>query len=237
VGLVLLLACHAVVAAAAPGGQPRIARFGAGDQAATLGAPADSVNFGQEPASSAVIHLAQWVVASRDNGGKAYLIIDKVNAKVFVFDAAGHLRGAAPALLGAARGDDSVEGIGHQKMSTIRPQDRTTPAGRFVATLGHGVHGNEILWISYADSIALHPVVKGTPQERRAQRLQSATATDNRISYGCINVPLVFYEKFVSPAFINAGVVYILPEIRSARGLFGSYRGAYTPSAAGQVRP
>jgi hypothetical protein len=237
VGLMLLLACQAATAAESEG-QPGAARFGAGDQAATVGAPADVMNFGQESASPAVTHIAQWVVTSRDNGGMSYLIIDKVNAKVFVFNAAGHLQGAAAALLGSARGDDSAEGVGNQKMSAILPKDRTTPAGRFVASLGQGVHGNEILWVDYTNAIALHPVAKGTPQERRAQRLQSATVTDNRISFGCINVPLAFYEKFVSPAFANTGgVVYILPETRSARGLFGSYGDEASTPTYDQLQP
>ncbi|KZC15959.1 hypothetical protein RHOFW510R12_08005 [Rhodanobacter sp. FW510-R12] len=153
-----------------------------------------------------------------------YVIIDKVNAQVFVFDPAGHLQAAAPALLGWARGDRSVEGIGDRKMSTIRPQDRITPAGRFTASLGHNSQGKEILWIDYKDAIALHPVVKGTPRERRAERLKSPAAADKRISYGCINVPLKFYEKFISPAFAHtSGIVYILPEEPSTGDLFGSY--------------
>ncbi|TAM63359.1 MAG: L,D-transpeptidase [Rhodanobacter sp.] len=151
-----------------------------------------------------------------------YLIIDKINAAVFIFDAAGHLQAGAPALLGLARGDHSVEGVGDERISAIRPQDRITPAGRFVASLGHDPHGKEILWVDYNDAIALHPVVKGTPRERRAERLQSATSADNRISYGCINVPLKFYKRFVSPAFTHtSGIVYILPEISSTRRLFG----------------
>lgn len=178
-----------------------------------------------DPASSKVTDLAQWVVASHDNDGMPYVIIDKVNAEVFLFDAAGHLQSAAPALLGLARGDRSVKGIGDEKMSAIRPQDRITPAGRFVASLGHDPHGKEILWVDYKDAIALHPVVKGTPQERRAERLASPTSADNRISYGCINVPLTFYRKFISPAFAHtSGVVYILPEESSVRGFFGSYK-------------
>ena len=76
--------------------------------------------------------------------------------------------------------------------------------------------------IDYEAAIALHPVVKGTPVERRAERLDSATAEDNRISYGCINVPVQFYQEVVSPAFSNTnGVVYILPEKTSVPKFFG----------------
>lgn len=206
VALAAVLACHAATAAVRP-----------------------------DPASSKVSNLAHWVIASHDNDHMPYVIIDKVNAEVFLFDAAGHLQAAAPALLGLARGDRSVKGIGEEKMSAIRPQDRITPAGRFVASLGRDPHGKEILWVDYKDAIALHPVVKGTPQERRAERLASPTSADNRISYGCINVPLVFYRKFISPAFAHtSGVVYILPEESSVRGFFGSYKlGAGTGSSTG----
>ena len=152
------------------------------------------------------------------------MIVDKVNAQVLVFDIDGGLKGAASALLGLARGDDSTPGIGERKLSTILPHERTTPAGRFVASLDRDLHGTEILWIDYATALALHRVVKGTPSEQRAQRLASATSADKRISFGCINVPVSFYDKVVSPAFTGTnGVVYILPETRTPQEVFGSY--------------
>lgn len=181
-------------------------------------------DFRQESASPEVKHVAHWAVDSADNGGRPYLIVDKVNAKVFVFDARGHLQGVEPALLGMVPGDRSAKGIGDQKLSAIRPEDRTTPAGRFVASLDRDLQGQSILWIDYASALALHRVVKGKPSERRAERLQSATPQDNRISYGCINVPVKFFENVVGPAFTNTdGVVYILPESGTARETFGSY--------------
>lgn len=173
-------------------------------------------------ASPDVRYVADWVARSGDNAGLPYVIVDKVNAAVFVMDANGHLDGAAPALLGIAQGDGSVAGIGDRKLSAIRPDERTTPAGRFVASLGEDLHGQDILWIDYGNALALHRVVKGTPAERRAQRLQSETSDDNRISYGCINVPVEFYDDVVHPAFATtSGVVYILPETSSVRDAYG----------------
>ena len=181
------------------------------------------VDFQQEPASSEVRYVAGWIANSGDNRGMPYAIIDKVNAKVFVFDTGGNLQGAAPALLGMARGDNSVPGIGERKLSTIRPEERSTPAGRFVSSLSSDVSGKQILVIDYAASLSLHPLAKGTPAERRAQRLESATSEDNRISYGCINVPVKFYQKVISPAFTKTnGLVYILPETSKASDMFGS---------------
>lgn len=181
-------------------------------------------HFGQESASPEASHVADWVADSGDNQGMPFMIVDKVHARVLMFNADGRLQGAAPALLGLARGDDSVPGIGDRKLSTILPEERTTPAGRFVASLGRDLHGQEMLWVDYETAISLHRVVKGKPSEQRAQRLNSATAADNRVSYGCINVPVNFYDEVVRPAFTGTnGIVYVLPETRSARAVFGSY--------------
>ena len=180
-------------------------------------------SFNKQTTSSEVVYVADWVTRTRDNAGMPYIIVDKANAEVFVFDVRGRLQGAAPALLGMERGDGSAQGLGTRKMSAIRPTQRTTPAGRYVASLGRDLHGGDILWIDYANAIAMHRVVKGTPAEHRAQRLESETSQDNRISYGCINVPVKFYESIVSPAFVNTnGVVYILPEMSAARDMFKS---------------
>lgn len=197
-------------------------------------------NFEGEAASVEAAQLAHWVVDSSNNQGMPFVILDKVHARVFVFHASGRLRGASAALLGLARGDDSSPGIGTRKLSAIAPAERTTPAGRFVASLDRDTHGIEMLWVDYDAAISLHRVVAGTAAEKRAHRLDSATAADNRISYGCINVPAKFYDQVVSPAFTGTnGVVYVLPETRSAREVFGSYEvsDAVPPAAASTSRP
>ena len=78
-----------------------------------------------------------------------FIIVDKPKARVLAFDADGHLLGASPALLGLARGDDSVPGIGERPMADIRPEERTTPAGRFAAEMGRNANGEDILWVDY----------------------------------------------------------------------------------------
>lgn len=167
--------------------------------------------------------MADWVVDSGDSRGMPFAIVDKTDAKVFVFDAQRRLRGVAPALLGLARGDDSVPGIGDRKLSDIRPEERTTPAGHFVAMLGDNMRGEDVLWVDYDGGVSMHRVITTNPAERRVQRLATATPLDNRISYGCINIPAKFYENVVRPAFTGTtGIVYVLPETRSAREVFAS---------------
>jgi hypothetical protein len=134
------------------------------------------------------------------------------------------LRGAAPALLGLAVGDNSIAGIGKMALSKIKPDERTTPAGRFVAALGRDTHNKEILWVDYDLGIALHRVITTQPKERRLQRLDSNDPLEHRISYGCINVPIKFYDNVVSPAFTRTnGIVYVLPDTRLVKEVFGSY--------------
>ena len=188
------------------------------------GKPVRLANFGMEAFSPESRKLADWVVDSADNGKLPFMIIDKVQARVFVFDVQGQLRGATAALLGLAIGDHTVPGIGQRKLSSIRPDERTTPAGRFVASLDRDIHGHEVLWVDYDSALSLHRVVTGQPKERRAERLASPSPLDNRISFGCINVPVKFYEQVISPSFTGTnGIVYILPETRTAAQVFGSY--------------
>ena len=173
-------------------------------------------------ASPEVHRVAHWIGESGDNAGLPFMLIDKVSARVFVFDAAGKLQGDDAALLGSARGDKTATGIGDLSLSAIRPEDRTTPAGRFVAHLDKDIKGRDVLLIDYDASIALHAVVPGTAKERRAERLRSETPDDNRISFGCINVQPAFYHSVVAPAFKQTpGVVYILPETSPAGEWFG----------------
>lgn len=181
-------------------------------------------NFELERASPDARHLADWVVDSGDNQRLPFAIVDKIDARVYVFGADGRLRGAAAALLGLARGDDSAPGIGKRPLSRIPPDERTTPAGRFMASMDRDEHGKAILWVDYHDGIALHAVITTNPKERRLQRLATPTTLDNRISWGCINVPAKFFADVVRPAFTGTySIVYVLPDTKPVSEVFASY--------------
>lgn len=191
---------------------------------AAAGGPGQARLLG-EPASEAARQMADWVVRSGDNHGRPFLIIDKVAAKVFVFRLDGQLRGAAPALLGLTRSDETVPGIGERRLATITAAERTTPAGRYVAYIGKDLT-SDVLWIDYQSALSLHRVIT-TGKDHRLQRLATTTPDDNRISYGCINVPISFYETVVLPAFDRTdGIVYILPEVRPLAEVFPGYAAA-----------
>ena len=66
-------------------------------------------------------------------------------------------------------------------------------------------------------------VITTNPAERRLQRPATPSASDNRISYGCINVPAAV-DSTVRPAFAAApGVVHMLPESGALRADFPGY--------------
>jgi len=173
------------------------------------------------PQSQAAARLADWVVGSADNNGVPFVIVDKLAALVFVYDADGRLLGAEPALLGLAVGDDSVPGIGDRPLSAISPEERTTPAGRFVAGYGPASGQPPVLWVDFATAISLHPVVTSNRRERRLERLESPDPDEKRITYGCINVSAEFYQTVVREVFKDTrGVFYILPDTKPLEEVF-----------------
>ena len=93
---------------------------------------AHALDLGGAAVSADARYVAQWVLDSHDNGDKPFVIVDKKDATVFVFGAKGTLVGATPALLGFARGDHSVPGVGELAPARIPLADRTTPAGSAV---------------------------------------------------------------------------------------------------------
>ncbi len=221
--------CGRAVDAPAPGSPSAVAASAAGpaDHAARqpegrAAAPAPRpTGFGKTQPSGDARSVAERAVTFGDAKGLPFLIVDKTAARVFAFDGEGRFVADSAALLGSARGDDSVPGIGDRPLAKILPDERTTPAGRFNAELGENTHGEDILWVDYDNAVSMHRVRAVKASEKRLQRLASPSAADNRISYGCINVPASFYDDVVKPLFApRNGIVYVLPETRPVDTLF-----------------
>ena len=178
-------------------------------------------DFGVEVASEDAQFIANWVADSGDNNQSSFVIIDKKQAQVFVFDKDAKILGATPVLLGAAKGDDAVSGIGQRPISQVLPEERTTPAGRFMGEPGRNASGEDIVWVDYDAAVSMHRVRVVDPKERRLERLATPSIEDNRITYGCVNIPVQFFETVLNPEFNKKyGVVYVLPESRSVREVF-----------------
>ncbi|MDB5743187.1 MAG: hypothetical protein JWR68_1502 [Polaromonas sp.] len=190
-------------------------------------------DFSAEPASPDARFIANWVADSGDNRSLPFVIIDKKNTRVYVFNASGKLLGATPVLLGAAVGDDSVPDIGKRPLSEVSPEERTTPAGRFIGEPGRNLTGEDVVWVDYDAAVSMHRVRTGNAKEHRLERLASPTIDDNRISFGCVNMPVAFYENVLSPVFkVSYGVVYVLPEVKPVGEVFAA---AYDPAVRHRI--
>lgn len=181
-------------------------------------------NFKGEPASVDVHYAANWITGNDDNQKRPFVIVDKKNAQLFLFGASGDLIGTTAILLGLGLGDHSVPNIARRTLSSLRAEEQTTPSGRFRSEPGHNLQGENIVWVDYEAKIAIHRLRPDVGQENRSGRLASVTSDDNRISMGCIVVPVSFYENIVRPVLgKNYGVVYVLPETHSAHAMFGAF--------------
>ena len=79
------------------------------------------------------------------------------------------------------------------------------------------VSTNQVPWVHWA---MLRPA---PAHERRPQRMASSDPAERRITYGCIVVPVAFYEDVIAPTLgRRRGVVYVLPEHGPMQALLGS---------------
>lgn len=201
-------------------------------------APANDTAAAEESPSDAASRVMDWIASSGDNRSLPYVIVDKKAATAFLFDAEGNFVTKAPVLLGIALGDDATPGIGTKSLAEIGPAEKTTPAGRYLAKFGRAAGNQRVLWVDYSTSVAMHMIPKGNPKEKRRERMLSATPDDNRITFGCINVPIAFHNKHLRPLFQKkGGYVYVLPDTKPLEAVFPplhaqAFRGASSPQTA-----
>jgi len=175
----------------------------------------------KQPSADAA-RLVDWVTASGDAHGKPFAVVDKRAARLYVFDAHGHLAGATPALLGSTIGDFTVPGVGQRAQDgTIRRDERTTPAGRFEAEPGENNKGERVVWVDYDSAFAIHRLRPGFSYGARSTRLASAQAAGKRVSWGCVVVPVAFYQQVVDRVLGHGrSVVYVMPEMAPLQKVF-----------------
>lgn len=166
--------------------------------------------------------LAEWVVESKDAKGRPFAIVDKRAAHIYVFGADGRLAGHSPALLGSTFGDHTVPGVGQRAQTgNVLADERTTPAGRFEAEPGENAKGEPIVWVDYASAFAIHRLRPGFAYQARATRLADARAAGRRVSWGCVVVPVSFYEGVVDKVLGRSrSVVYVMPEAGPLQTVF-----------------
>lgn len=180
--------------------------------------PEKRADFGGVRASKAVINTANWVVANGDAKGTPFVVADKRGGLIYVFDVQGTLVHKAPALYGKTVGDIVPEMQPDRPMWSETDKEKVTPSGRFEASMGVAIDeeklGRTLDFLQGEDSdLAIHRLYLGNEADNRPARLSTRSASDNRISYGCINVSDSVMDSVIDPLFSpEGGVVYILPE-------------------------
>lgn len=230
-GLVVVVIALPVIALRPKAPPPLLPFEHGGLSASERPAPARRADFTGEEVSDEARIVADWVARSGDNGGRPFAILDKRGARLFVFEPGARLVGTTLVLLGSARGDESAPGIGDKPLALIQAHERTTPAGRFISEPGRDTYGEQVVWVDYDGAVAMHRVRVVDPKERRFERIATPRIDDKRISNGCINVPIDFFDGIVAPWLLRStAVVYILPEVKALHEVFRLRDGALPPA-------
>jgi hypothetical protein len=191
---------------------------------AALAQPAGAapLNFASTKPTTEARRLVDWVTQTGDHRGRPFAVVDKRAARLYVFRADGSLAGHTPALLGSTPGDHTVPGVGARAQAGyVGPDERTTPAGRFDAVPGENVNGEHVVWVDYESAFAIHRLRPGFSYQARASRLGGGQAGGQRVSWGCVVVPVAFYREVVERVLGRArSVVYVMPETTSLQRVF-----------------
>lgn len=150
-----------------------------------------------------------WVKATHDNNGKVFVVADKNEGKIYVVDSNGKVLDTQNAIFGRNKSNDNVANstpsgrFKLQKALTTKASDKRV-FGDDVLTLTDTVTGNNVTKKD-GGVIAMHRLWN---KPERVKAINSATASDNYMSAGCINVPTAFYNSAVDS--LDGAMVYIL---------------------------
>jgi hypothetical protein len=167
---------------------------------------------------------------AQQNGDREYLMVDKAQGKITLFENGSAIFSAA-ALTGESKADRLPPGTLSKEFSQLGVlNDKVTPAGRFTVSRDFSDEYGALLDINEIQgrdwTISIHQVYLGTPSERRADRLQSPHRGDKHITHGCINVTRetlhLLMDKLPER---QPTVLYILPHDQSETSEFLAKRG------------
>lgn len=145
--------------------------------------------------------------------GKWFMVADKPNGMLHIFKEDGSHALSDPTLYGKDTGDVLAA------VSSLEGGAKTTPAGKFTLKARASTYagGQELILVEskdYTGYIAIHAADTSTPSENRLGRLDTPTAADNRVSYGCINTKHDTFVNDIAPniANLDGGMVFVLPD-------------------------
>jgi uncharacterized protein YbcI len=170
-----------------------------------------------EAAKSKMSPLAQDVYGAMApvamKTGKWFMVADKPNGMLHIFKEDGSHALSDPTLYGKDKGDVL------DKVSSLEGGPKVTPAGKFTMKESPADYAGKTSLIlveskDHTGYIAIHAADVSTPSENRLGRLDTPTAEDNRVSYGCINTKHDTFIKKIKPniASLDGGLIFVLPE-------------------------
>jgi len=149
--------------------------------------------------------------------GKWFMVADKPNGMLHIFKKDGSHALSDPTLYGKDKGDVM------EAVSSLEGGAKVTPAGKFtLKSMKSEYAGKQMLvLVESKDStgyIAIHAADVSTPSENRLGRLDTPTAEDNRVSYGCINTKHDTFVNKIVPNIdsLDGGLIFVLPETAEA---------------------
>ena len=145
--------------------------------------------------------------------GKWFMVADKPNGMLHIFKEDGSHALSDPTLYGKDTGDVLAA------VSSLEGGAKVTPAGTFTLKARPSTYagGQELILVEskdYTGYIAIHAADTSTPSENRLGRLDTPSAADNRVSYGCINTKHDTFINEIAPniANLDGGMVFVVPD-------------------------
>ena len=159
-----------------------------------------------------------WVVDNKDHKGKSFVVADKAKGVIHVVSPDGKVLNTQNALFGKGKGNSAVTGNTPSGRFALKKTDTKTLTKADQKAFGDSVldladpHTGRAITAEDGLIFAMHRVMN-TPQRHKA--LNTATANDNYITNGCINIPTAFYDTAVDG--LDGAMVYILDMPQTAK--------------------
>jgi hypothetical protein len=168
--------------------------------------------------------------------GKWFMVADKPNGMLHIFKEDGSHALSDPTLYGKDTGDVM------EAVSSLEGGAKVTPAGKFTLKARPSTYagGQELILVEskdYTGYIAIHAADTSTLSENRLGRLDTPTAADNRVSYGCINTKHDTFINEIAPniANLDGGMVFVVPDAQEqAAQMFAAETRTETRTEGGQ---
>ena len=164
------------------------------------------------------------------------MVADKPNGMLHIFKEDGSHALSDPTLYGKDTGDVM------ETVSSLKGGAKITPAGKFTLKARASTYagGQELILVEskdYTGYIAIHAADTSDASENRLGRLDTPTAADNRVSYGCINTKHDTFINEIAPniANLDGGMVFVVPDAQEqAAQMFAAETRTETRTEDGQ---